>query len=269
MKLLLTVAFLLSSLSSFAVITDSVNLSVGKHVPLFNCGIYADSNVRETCAKLAKKNKVEFYDRGYAVDCQNLKKKNRKACNELADRLIADSSLLECNSLYGRAHDECQTTKDGYAAGRFEASIINSCSPEAYDRSYYMWKKEYDRRKKNGKTAAWIGIGATVVGTGLRIASNDRGVQAVGAGLQIGGLVLAQLGLIEMDDAYFSAPHSLSYCSGFYVPEVRRVIVDRQQCHATRYYQTGYYNSRYYTRVHCHTRSYVTFEVFSPWNSGY
>ena len=109
-----------------------------------------------------------------------------------------------------------------------------------------------------------IGIAGVILG-----GSNDGTTRTVGGLLQIGGVTLIALGLVDLASAGLSLPGRNSNCRDYYVSETRMVTYERQECRTTQWTEHGWGSSRSYYEVQCESHSYVTYEQdFQPWHSG-
>lgn len=251
------------------------DLSNRNYAPLYDCSIFPDRDDRGLCLDAKKKDFFGFEDNGLAVDCYSLKTARRNSCLDLADRVLANPSIIDCGPLYrdSSAQRQCQTTKKGYERGEFRKVPVNvpvvdnSCSAASYDRAMRIWEERVEQQRKKAKTRATVGIVATIGGIILG-SSNDGTTRAIGNGLTVGGVALTAWGLLEMADADLSLPHLNPNCSNFFKRETRMVIVERRECVTTQYTEHGWNRTRSYYEVRCQDRQYVTFEEFSPWYDG-
>jgi hypothetical protein len=276
--------------------TDYVDLSRRDHVPLFDCSILTGHRDERMCQSLTRRQRFDFNYQGYAVNCSNFRgnRHDLEDCYELAGSLLYNRNAIRCDRYQydrraSRELEQCEITQRAYNEGHFrnlrvyepprrsttttttttvnrdvQTRTVTTCQATNYDDAYRRWD---DQRREvqasNGRRNAVVGVGTAVVGTILR-GSNNGTARTIGAGLQIGGAVLATYGLVQIVDASEPLPHMV--CSQNYITETRMVTVERQQCETTRY--TDRYSNRYYYEVRCETERFVTFEEFDPWRNG-
>lgn len=265
----------------------------GDMVPLYDCRIFSDFRDRRECNNLRRNVDSRWERMGHAVSCYDMRNRiDRSNCFDFSQNLTRyASSMINCSQFrHARVdRDRCETVRRAYINGYFPAERmsaydnvtttttvvvnerprpqINQCDGQAYDRAMENWRVQTEERRRRGSKRAVVGAVATIGGL-LLGSSDNRTVRAVGEGVTVGGLLLTTWGLVDVMEADLSMPHMSSYCRNSYVSETRMVVVERQECVTTRYYEGNRYSSRYYTEVKCQNRRYVTFEEFEPWDSG-
>ncbi len=273
------------------VYTYETDLSDRAHLPIYDCTIYSKSRNANLCRDLQKQQRPTFENYGYAVDCRTFSKKQNE-CLRLAQEISQNApTLINCSNINNRInYRRCEVTKEAYTFGRFEnfsenyavdPLVYNStvltrnseittqttCDMNAFDLAQANYALDKQEQQRRGRNRAILGAVVTVGGIILG-ASNDETTRNVGQGMQIGGRILTLWGLVEMADAHSYYPHLNPFCQTEWINERRMVVVESQQCVTTRYSQRNYYSSHYYYEVNCSSRRYVTFEEFSPWDSG-
>jgi hypothetical protein len=147
-------------------------------------------------------------------------------------------------------------------------TYLRECGPDYFSESMDRWEIEKERQEKRGRKRAVIGSVIGIAGIILG-SSNDGTTRTVGGLMQIGGVTLIALGLVDLASSSLSLPGRNSNCRDYYVSETRMVTYEEQECRTTQFTEHGWGSSRSYYEVQCESHTYVTYEQdFQPWQRG-
>jgi hypothetical protein len=143
-----------------------------------------------------------------------------------------------------------------------------TCSSSGYDTAFAQWQIQRDKQVRAGKKKARIGIGLVAAGVlGNIVAREGTAINTIGDAALVGGVFVTALGLIEIADANDSVYYPHLTCTGGYLTETRRVVIDSQTCTTTRYTENYYGgSSRSYYQTTCSNKRYVTYETTTDFN---